>query len=830
MVSSRFAATRSFALLLLLAAASQSASGAVSHSQTLFFDGQNDVVTIANRAWLSSSGQITVEAWIKPRSIAANNNQDRVVSKGSNYELTISTGDTGCAAGTSGHVQWRATVGGADARICGGQLTLGSWHHVAGTYNGATFALYVDGARVASMSRSGAMSVNSAAVTFGNKNSLDRPFDGELDEVRIWRRALSQSELQIGSEAPLVGNELDLVAYYRLDETSGQNVADSTSNSNHGVLGASSSVEASDPSRAQSSTNTAPDANAGSDQLIYWPSNSVQLSGSAQDDGLPDGALSTTWSKVSGPGSVTFSHPNALQTLVTFSLAGTYVLRLTANDGQLSSTDTVQIRLATQQAISSLEVHPRYVTLRPGQSYEFWATAKDGAGNELSVTPTWTASGGTINSQGRYTAGTQLGSYTVRASAGGISRIANVDIASTIVWPSTSWSTATPSSMGMNATLLGQARDYALTGGGSGMIVRSGRVVMSWGNLATRYDLKSSTKSIGATALGLALQDGMLMLDDPAQMHLPILGTPPASNANTGWLDDISVFHLATQSAGFDKPGGYISLLFEPGTRWSYSDGGANWLADLLTSVFNADLHSVLFTRAFTRMGITSTDLTWRSNAYREDTLNGVKRREFGAGIFANANAMGRIGYLYLRRGEWAGERLLPDTFIEQLQRPHDDVAGLPMRDATNFPQASDHYGLLWWTNADSTLPNVPRDAFWAWGLGDSLIVVIPSLDVVAVRAGNGWRSGWNANYDYLDDFLTPISQAVNTKRTVPNVVGQTESSAATAIDSARLAVSGITRQSSSSVAQGRVIQQSPAAGATVPRNTGVQLVVSSGP
>ena len=57
---------------------------------------------------------------------------------------------------------------------------------------------------------------------------------------------------------------------------------------------------------------------------------------------------------------------------------------------------------------------------------------------------------------------------------------------------------------------------------------------------------------------------------------------------------------------------------------------------------------------------------------------------------------------------------------------------------------ASDHYGVLWWTNEDGTLPDVPRDAYWAWGLNDSVIAVIPSLDIVVSRAGpSGWRAGW---------------------------------------------------------------------------------------
>lgn len=826
---SRLESIGPFALFAILALHCVPALAALDHAQTLAFDGINDVASVAHRAALSPSSQVTVEAWIKPASIAPSSNQDRIVSKGSNYELTVSSGDTGCAAGTRGQVQWRATVAGVDARICGGELTIGAWHHIAGTYDGSVFALYIDGARVASVARSGTLATNSTTLTLGNKTTLDRPLDGELDEVRIWRRALTQAQLQAGSEAELTGSELDLVAYYRADESGGQTLTDLSSTAAHGVLGITSAVETSDPRRAVASANDAPEVDAGANQTLQWPSNSVQLLGAVEDDGLPAATLTTNWTKASGPGTVMFSHPNALQTVASFSVAGTYVLRLSASDGELTSADTTEVRIATQQAIASIEVHPKYVTLTRGESYQFWVTARDGAGNEVNVSPAWTASGGSITPQGLFTAGTATGSYTVRATAGGIARIGNVDIAASIAWPNPTWQTGTPSSVGMNATTLAQARDYALAAGGAGMILRSGRVVLSWGNLATRYDLKSSTKSIGATALGLALQDGVVDLEDPARMHLPSLGTPPASNANTGWLDEISVLHLATQTAGFDKPGGYISLLYAPGTRWAYSDGGANWLADMLTTVFNADLNSVLFSRAFARMGITSADLTWRANAYREDTLNGVKRREFGAGMFANMNALSRVGYLYMRRGVWAGERLLPDTFIEQVQRPADEVLNLPLRDPTNFPLASNHYGLLWWTNADSALPGVPRDAHWAWGLGDSLIVVIPSLDIVAVRAGNGWRSGWNADYGVLDEFLTPIAASVNAKRTVPNVVGQTESAAMTSIDSARLAVSDIVRQSSNTVARGRVIQQMPAAGTTVPRNTGVRIVVSTG-
>lgn len=90
-------------------------------------------------------------------------------------------------------------------------------------------------------------------------------------------------------------------------------------------------------------TNTSPVSNAGGDQNITLPSNSVTLNGSATDDGLPNvpGTLSLNWSVVSGPDVVTFGNGNAANTTVQFSVDGTYTLRFTASDGGLTGTDDV---------------------------------------------------------------------------------------------------------------------------------------------------------------------------------------------------------------------------------------------------------------------------------------------------------------------------------------------------------------------------------------------------------------------------------------------------------------------------------------------------------
>src|SRR5438477_10479208 len=90
--------------------------------------------------------------------------------------------------------------------------------------------------------------------------------------------------------------------------------------------------------------NQPPVVNAGPDQTINFP-DSATLNGSASDDGLPNppGALTDTWSVVTGPGTVSFADASAANTTASFSVGGVYTLRLTADDGAASSSDDVVI-------------------------------------------------------------------------------------------------------------------------------------------------------------------------------------------------------------------------------------------------------------------------------------------------------------------------------------------------------------------------------------------------------------------------------------------------------------------------------------------------------
>jgi CubicO group peptidase (beta-lactamase class C family) len=483
------------------------------------------------------------------------------------------------------------------------------------------------------------------------------------------------------------------------------------------------------PPTTQPPANSAPTVQAGADQTIEWPTNTAQLSGSATDE--PSSTLTYAWTATSGPAGVTFGSANAAATSVTFPAAGNYVLTLTVSDGSASGTDTIA------------------VTVSPA---------------------TYPAAGAGDN--------TNRGWVRVAAAA----------------------------DVGMDAALLQQAATYASTSGtvvaanNSGMIVRHGRIVHSWGDITQRYDMKSTTKSIGGIALGLAYDDDLIELDTPAATYLPTIGSNPPANGATGWLGEITVRQLATHTAGFLKIAEYNfadadtnpandadpTLVHRPGTTWRYSDGGLNWLAETLTARYNRDLAEVLSTEVWTALGLassadsalTSSDIHWRSNATRPAGASSTPRnRELASGIFANANAMARVGLLFLRNGVWANDqRILSQEFIDLVKTPPANNASLTIHDAANFPGATTNYGMLWWTNATGMLPNVPRDAYWAWGLGDSVIVVIPSLDIVAVRAGfqpdpdlpanqtpaRVWNdTNWNGEYAVLAPFIDPIVQSV---------------------------------------------------------------------
>lgn len=88
--------------------------------------------------------------------------------------------------------------------------------------------------------------------------------------------------------------------------------------------------------------NAPPTVSAGSDRAVTRPS-AATLDGTVADDGLPSATVTSTWSQVSGPGAVSFANAALVDTTATFTAAGSYVLQLSANDGQLAASDTMTV-------------------------------------------------------------------------------------------------------------------------------------------------------------------------------------------------------------------------------------------------------------------------------------------------------------------------------------------------------------------------------------------------------------------------------------------------------------------------------------------------------
>ena len=136
--------------------------------------------------------------------------------------------------------------------------------------------------------------------------------------------------------------------------------------------------------------NLAPVANAGPAQTL--PTTGGTLTGTATDDGLPNGTLTPTWTQVSGPDKATISSANAFSTKPTFPKWGTYVLRLTVTDGLLSSSSDVTIT-ANAPPVVSASADRTSVVFPAGVSLSGTASDVDGLPNGTLQT-TWSSASG----------------------------------------------------------------------------------------------------------------------------------------------------------------------------------------------------------------------------------------------------------------------------------------------------------------------------------------------------------------------------------------------------------------------------------------------------
>lgn len=168
-------------------------------------------------------------------------------------------------------------------------------------------------------------------TTSGTLNLSGTSSDNNVVTSLTWASSLGYSGTATGLNSWSINN-VPLVAGYNKITVKAE---DANHNESLAIL---------DVTYTGTSANQIPRVAAGNYQMIVWPANSLALTGTVSDDGLPAGAvLNQRWSKVSGPGPVIFSNQTSPTSTATFFQPGSYTLRLTASDTALSASDDVII-------------------------------------------------------------------------------------------------------------------------------------------------------------------------------------------------------------------------------------------------------------------------------------------------------------------------------------------------------------------------------------------------------------------------------------------------------------------------------------------------------
>ena len=171
-------------------------SAAGRFGSALSFDGVNDWVTVADSASLDLSSGMTVEAWVRP-------------SKAGGWRtVVVKERPGGVVYGLYGdQARWTAVgsdrIGGERNAVGSSALPLNAWSHLAATFDGAVVRLFVNGVQAGSSAFSGSMVASTGSLRLGGNGIWGEWFAGLIDEVRVYNRALSASEIQQDMQTPV---------------------------------------------------------------------------------------------------------------------------------------------------------------------------------------------------------------------------------------------------------------------------------------------------------------------------------------------------------------------------------------------------------------------------------------------------------------------------------------------------------------------------------------------------------------------------------------------------------------------------------------------------
>jgi CubicO group peptidase (beta-lactamase class C family) len=349
--------------------------------------------------------------------------------------------------------------------------------------------------------------------------------------------------------------------------------------------------------------------------------------------------------------------------------------------------------------------------------------------------------------------------------------------------PDFDWQTASPEAHGMSSSALGALKDrLAAAGTKAFLVIRDDRVVYEWyaadhSATARHYTASMAKAIVGGLSVGVALTDRRLTLDDRVAAYVPQWKNDPRKSritirqlgSHTSGLDDAEADNLPHDKLTGWKGDFWKRLqppddpftiardrtptVFEPGEKFQYSNPGIAMLTYALTSALGnsreRDARTLLRERIMRPIGIRDDD--WSIGYGATYTVDGLPLVAAWGGGSYTARAVARIGRLMLREGDWQGTRLLSSEAVHAITTD----AGTPA-----------HGAIGWWSNADGRYPRLPRDTFWGSGAGHQVVVVFPSLRLIAVRNGASLGETME-HHDMLDATLfEPLVAAVTTSPT----------------------------------------------------------------
>ena len=298
----------------------------------------------------------------------------------------------------------------------------------------------------------------------------------------------------------------------------------------------------------------------------------------------------------------------------------------------------------------------------------------------------------------------------------------------------------------------------------SGVILRQGQMLASWGEPA-RSDLTFSVaKTYLALLAGIAHDRGLMPdVNEPVVARLPGIGFDSAHNRGVTWA------HLLQQTSEWegecfglpDQVDRYRTVQFHsspvtgkkgdarplqsPGAYWEYNDVRINQLSLALLHLFGRALPQV-FDAEIMRPLSASADWRWVGYDHAWIELNGKRVQSvpggshWGGGVSISSLDQARIGQLLLDEGQHEGRQLISSAWIRRMRTP---CARAPF------------YGYLIWLNLErSVFPSAPASSFFAIGAGGSITWVDPGRQLVVVVR---WIDS-----DHADAFFRAVGEAVD--------------------------------------------------------------------